>query len=161
MTEEVDLILGMTLSNCCPKKKHACVTRQLVGKMGHVGKQLFLVTAGAVPEQNAHTRPSCLLLFVLPSLLPSELCRFLAARACFCLVLISPPPPLLRLQVQIDRTGRPLVRRRHNRGLVQTRYARHNIAPALPPRFRFKYGVSVLIKRSKIVLDDFDVPGSS
>lgn len=34
--------------------------------MGHVGKQLFLVTAGAVPEQNAHARPSCLLLFVSP-----------------------------------------------------------------------------------------------
>lgn len=76
-------------------------------------------------------------------------------------MLISPPPLLLRLQVQIDRTGRPLVRRRHNHGLVQTRYALHNIAATLPPRFRFKYGVSVLIKRSKIVLDDFDVPGSS
>lgn len=76
-------------------------------------------------------------------------------------MLISPPPLLLRLQVQIDRTGRPLVRRRHKRGLVQTGYARHNIAPTLSPRFRFKYGDSVLIKRSKIVLDDFDVPGSS
>lgn len=47
--------------------------------MGHVGKQLFLVTAGIVPEQDAHT-PAVFVGFCPSLLLPTELC-FLAVRA--------------------------------------------------------------------------------
>lgn len=133
MTEEVDLILGMMLSNCCPKTH---LRNQTVGgENGSCGKTVVLGDCWLAPfpsRMPTHAR-RFLLLFVLPSLLPSELCCFLAAHACFCLVLISPPLLLLRLQVQIDRTGRPLVRRRHKHGLVQTGHARHNIAPTLPP----------------------------
>lgn len=48
--------------------------------MGHVGKQLFLVT-GDVPERNAHT-PAVFVGVCSQSLPPTELC-FLAAQVFF------------------------------------------------------------------------------
>lgn len=153
MTEEVDLILGMMLSNRCPKTR--LCNQTVGGENGSCGKTVVL---GACWRRSRAECPHAPVVFVV-------VCSPVAAAVRTLLLfsharLFLPPPLLLRLPVQIDRTGRPLVRRRHNHGLVQTRYARHKHCTSTSPRFRFKYGVSVLIKRSKIVLDDLDVPGS-
>lgn len=78
--------------------------------MGHVGKQLFLVTAGVVPEQNAHT-PAVFVVACSPSLLVVDRTLLFSRARVFPLAWLISPPLLLMLQVQIDRTACTLVHR--------------------------------------------------
>lgn len=67
MTEEVDLIQGMMLSNRRPKT-HLC-NQTVGGEMGHVGKQLFWRRRLARSPNNMSTRRTYL--FVLSAVAAS------------------------------------------------------------------------------------------
>ncbi len=60
LTEDTDLIPGMMLSNC--RAETDLHNQTIAGKMGHVGKQLFLACLGAICQHIPYLSYKCSLL---------------------------------------------------------------------------------------------------